>query len=106
MCPCPFCTTVAILLCPLLLFPATRKWLKSKIKKHHCGCDVCQKAEHEQHLQNHTPCHCRVCQEKSSKRRGRPIGSKNKPKRRGRPSKKKAIAVQSKRGRGRPRKIK
>lgn len=62
MCPCPFCTTVAILLCPLLLFPATRKWLKSKIKKHHCGCDVCQKAEHQQHLADHTPCHCQACQ--------------------------------------------
>ena len=76
MCPCPFCTTVAILLCPLLLFPATRKWLKSKIKKHHCGCDVCQKAEHKQHLADHTPCHCQACQAAVASKscRGRPKG--------------------------------
>jgi len=61
MCPCPFCTAIAILLCPLLLFKGTRKWLKAKIKHHHSGCEVCQQAEHEQHLHDHTPCHCNAC---------------------------------------------
>ena len=64
MCPCPICTSIVILLCPLLLFKGTRTWLKSKIKKHHCACDVCQQAEHEQHRANHTPCSCRQCQKK------------------------------------------
>ena len=67
MCPCPFCTTVAILLCPLLLFKRTRKWLKAKIKRHHSACDVCQKAEHEQNMSHHTPCHCNACQKKQKK---------------------------------------
>ena len=67
MCPCPFCATVAILLCPLLLFKGTRKWLKAKIKRHHSACEVCQKAEHEQNMSHHTPCHCKACQKKSKK---------------------------------------
>ena len=71
MCPCPFCTTIAILLCPLLLFKGSRKWLKSKIKRHHGSCETCQKAEHRQHLADHTPCHCNACQAKGS--RGRSV---------------------------------
>ena len=71
MCPCPFCTTVAILLCPLLLFPKTRKWLKSKIKRHHCSCDRCQTAEHNQHMKDHTPCSCQACKAKRKPRASR-----------------------------------
>jgi len=69
MCPCPFCASILIFLCPLLLFPKTRKWLKSKIKKHHCACDVCQQAEHEQHMQDHTPCHCVHCEAEAKARK-------------------------------------
>ena len=66
MCPCPFCTTIAILFCPLLLFKRSRKWLKSKIiNRHHRSCEVCQHAEHEQHMHDHTPCHCRACKTKA-----------------------------------------
>ena len=111
MCPCPFCTTVAILLCPLLLFPTTRKWLKSKLKHHHKYCECCQKAEHARHMQDHTPCSCQVCvaQAQAEKpiakgRRGRPVGTKNKAKRRGRPARVKTAAVQAApaKRRGRP----
>ena len=66
MCPCPFCATVAILLCPLLLFKRTRAWLKSKISRHHHSCQVCQNAEHEQHRHDHTPCHCNACEAKAA----------------------------------------
>ena len=76
MCPCPFCTTVAILLCPLLLFKCTREWLKAKLNIHHRGCERCQQAEHAQHMRDHTPCHCAACEAapvavKPAKRRGR-----------------------------------
>lgn len=63
MCPCPFCTTVFIL--SLILFKKPREWLRSKIKKHHKSCEVCQKAEHEQHL--HRPCQCNNCVAKRKK---------------------------------------
>ena len=69
MCPCPFCASILILLCPLLLFPKTRKWLKSKIKHHHSACEVCQHAEHEQHMHDHTPCHCNACQAQKVKKK-------------------------------------
>ncbi len=67
MCPCPFCATIAILLAPLLLFKPTRDWLKKKVKRHHCSCDVCQHAEHEACLKEHTVCHCKACQAVSRK---------------------------------------
>ncbi len=68
MCPCPFCTAIAILLAPLLFFKSTRAWLKKKIKKHHGSCDVCQQAEHETHLKAHTVCHCNACRAAEKKR--------------------------------------
>ncbi len=68
MCPCPFCTAIAILLAPLLFFKPTRAWLKKKIKKHHGSCDVCQQAEHEMHLKEHTVCHCNACRAAEKKR--------------------------------------
>ena len=71
MCPCPFCASLAILLCPLLLFKRTRKWLQNKICHHHENCDRCQHAEHEQHMHDHTPCHCKVCQVKGKRKHGR-----------------------------------
>ena len=64
MCPCPFCAGIALLLCPLLLFKKTRNWLKNKIKHHHSSCETCQKAEHEHHLKDHTPCCCNACRAK------------------------------------------
>ena len=69
MCPCPFCAGLVILLSPLLLFPATRNWLKSKVNRHHCGCETCQKAEHEQNMSHHTPCHCQACLKKTNQKR-------------------------------------
>lgn len=73
MCPCPFCTALAILLTPILFWKKGRKWLNAKIKKHHKNCDVCQKAEHEAHQKNHTPCTCKACHQKKikSKKKGR-----------------------------------
>lgn len=62
MCPCPFCTAVLILLAPLLLFKKSRNWLKSKIMGHHKACQVCQQAEHDGHMKDHTPCHCVACE--------------------------------------------
>lgn len=74
MCPCPFCTAIAILLAPLLFFKPTRAWLKKKIKKHHGSCDVCQQAEHEMHLKEHTSCSCRMCRS-AAKQQGRTLKS-------------------------------
>lgn len=62
MCPCPFCTAILILLSPLLLMKKTRSWLKNKIMHHHRDCQVCQQAEHNEHMKDHTPCHCVACE--------------------------------------------
>lgn len=67
MCPCPFCTLIAIILSPLLFWKKGRKWLQSKLKKHHKNCEVCQQAEHELHQRDHTPCSCRACHLKKTK---------------------------------------
>jgi len=61
MCPCPFCASIAILLCPLLLFKQSRKWLKSKILRHHKHCETCQQAEHERCQAEHIKCTCEHC---------------------------------------------
>ena len=37
------------------------------IKKHHKNCGVCQKAEHEAHQKDHTPCTCNACHQKKLK---------------------------------------
>ncbi len=57
MCPCPICATIALLLLPFMGY----KWAKNFVKKHHCSCEVCQKAEHQEHMKNHTKCHCQAC---------------------------------------------
>lgn len=61
MCPCPVCTGLLILLCPLLLWKKPRQWLNKKINKHHKGCAACQKAEHHHCQQEHIPCTCEKC---------------------------------------------
>lgn len=63
MCPCPICATIALLLLPF----AGYKWAKKFIKKHHCSCERCQTAEHEQHMHDHTACHCEKCKVKTKK---------------------------------------
>ena len=65
MCPCPFCTGVLLLLSPLLLFKKPRKWLKSKIQRHHKHCETCQQAEHIRCREEHIPCTCERCHHKS-----------------------------------------
>lgn len=57
MCPCPICATIALILLPF----AGYKWAKKFMKRHHCSCEKCQMAEHEQSVQNHTTCHCNKC---------------------------------------------
>ena len=68
MCPCPICTSIALLLSPLLLFKGPRKWLKSKILKHHKHCKTCQDAEHEHCKAEHIKCTCEQCQYKRNKK--------------------------------------
>ena len=67
MCPCPFCASIAILLCPLLLFKKSRTWLKNKIRRHHKHCETCQHAEHERCQEEHIPCTCEKCKHKRKK---------------------------------------
>ncbi len=67
MCPCPFCTAIALILAPLLLFKPTRTWLKKKVKRHHCHCDTCQQAEHQAHVADKTPCTCVACKANKKK---------------------------------------
>ncbi len=62
MCPCPICTAILIILSPLLILKKSRNWLKNKIMGHHKACQVCQQAEHEVHMKDHTPCHCVACE--------------------------------------------
>ena len=71
MCPCPFCTGVLLLLCPLLLFKKTRTWLKNKIKRHHKSCETCQHAEHEHCKAEHIKCTCEKCKKKNKLKRGK-----------------------------------
>ena len=68
MCPCPFCASIALLLCPLLLFKRTRKWLKSKISRHHKHCETCQNAEHERCKAEHIKCTCERCKQKHKRK--------------------------------------
>ena len=68
MCPCPFCTGILLLLSPMLLFKAPRKWLKGRILRHHKSCATCQQAEHEHCQIEHIPCTCERCKYKTKGR--------------------------------------
>ena len=65
MCPCPICATIALLLLPFMGY----KWAKNFVKKHHCSCEVCQKAEHQEHVKNHTKCACQACKAKGRQKK-------------------------------------
>ena len=64
MCPCPICTSIALLLCPLLLFKKPREWVKRRIRFHHTHCAECQQLEHEKCHQQHIKCTCEKCKRK------------------------------------------
>ena len=64
MCPCPFCATIAVLALLLVPFKKPREWMKKKLKKHHKGCETCQKAEHLHCKEEHIQCTCEKCKKK------------------------------------------
>ncbi len=67
MCPCPICTSIALLLCPLLLFKKPREWVKKKIRRHHIHCAECQQLEHKKCQAEHIRCTCQACKKKRKK---------------------------------------